>query len=121
MLVQFLREVPNWIVSLRGHMEVVALYHQAALVSRLYLIYHPLVPVIIGQIRRQTFRPIPSLVAIEDIVADPRMHDLVAKRVGLHIMPLNDAAPQQRKRRHAKATRKEILHHGELLERIGAQ
>ena len=49
------------------------------------------------------------------------MHDLVAERVGLHIMPLNDAAAQQGERGHAESTRKEILHHGELLERIGAE
>jgi hypothetical protein len=78
------------------------------------------VPVIIGQVRRQTFHPIPSFGPIENSIADPRMHDLVAERVGLHIMPLDDAAAQQGKRRHAEPARKEILHYGELLERIGA-
>ena len=121
MLILFLRELRDRIVPFRGHVEIVALHHQTALVPRLCAISHQFVPVIIGQVRRQTFHPIPAIGAIEDRVADPRMHDLVAERVRLHIMPLDDAASQQGERGHAEPARKEILHYGELLERIGAQ
>ena len=121
MLIQFLRELSDRVVPLRRHVEIVALHHQTALIPRLRVISRQFVPVIIGQIGRQTFHPIPAIDAIEDIIADPRVHDLVAERVGLHIMPLDDAAPQQGERGHAEPARKEILHHGKLLERIGAQ
>ena len=121
MLILFLRELRDRIVPLRRHVEIVPLHHQTALVPRLRMISHQFKPVIIGQIGRQTFHPIPAFGAIEHGIADPRMHDLMAERVGLHIMPLDDAAPQQGERGHAEPARKEILHHGELLERIGAQ
>ena len=119
-LIQFLRELRDRIVPLRRHVEIVALHHQAALVLCLRAISHQFMPVIIGQIGRQALHPIPTFGAIEDIITDPRMHDFVAQRVGLHIMPLDDAAPQQGKRGHAEPAGKEILHHGELFERIGA-
>ncbi len=93
----FLRELPKRIIPVRRHVEIIALQHQSPLVPCLGLIPGPFVPVIIGQICRQTFDPIALLYAVEDSIADPGMHDLVAQGIGLHIMPLDDSAPQQGK------------------------
>ena len=49
------------------------------------------------------------------------MHDLMAQRIWLNIMPLDTAASQKGKRWHAEAAGKEVFDYGKLLERISEQ
>ncbi len=45
----------------------------------------------------------------------------MAQRIGLHVMPLDDPAAQQRKGGHAQSAREEVLDHRKGVEGIRAQ
>src|SRR6478752_3544397 len=110
-LIVFLRELPKRIIALRRHVQVISAQHEPPLIPCLVMIARPLVPIVVGQIRRQAFNPISLLSTVEHGISDPGMHDLVTQGIGLNIVTLDHAAPEQGKGGHSQATGKKVLHH----------
>ena len=114
-------EPTNRIVLLRSDIDRIPDEHHAALFPSLLRPAHEFVVVIVREIRGQPFHPVAILDIVQDRVADPGMHDLMAEGIGLHVSPFHNPASQQRKRRHAESAREEIFHKRELRKRIGPE
>src|SRR6476661_3941737 len=96
-LIVFLRELSKWIIAVRRHLQVISTQHEPPLIPCLVFIARPLVPIVVGQIRRQAFNPISLLYTVEHGISDPGMHDLMTQGIGLNIVTLDHAAPEQGK------------------------
>ena len=121
LLIMLLGKLDDGILLTGTNVDGISHEHQSPLFPRLRLIAHELVVIVIGEIGREPFHPIAAIDAVKHAVSDPRMHDLMAERVGLGIVPFDDSAPQEGKGRHAESAGKEIFDDGKLRKRIGTE
>ncbi len=71
LFIRFLSELGDRIVLIRFHVDGIAKQHEPALVTGLRFIARQFMIVIVGQVRRQPFHPVPAVHAIVDTIADP--------------------------------------------------